>query len=488
MRGTALPTPEQDEDWKVCLVSQYIQFIAKDEPERFESFMTVVQGHMLANALLCPDLHSAKKSYSDVTFYFDMPLLLQFLGLEGTAEKVAIDELIALVNALGGKVACFSHTLDELKNSIRKSAEYIDSRDGKGTIVEEARRAGKDKSDLFLIAQKAEEILEEDKKILVLPTPAYEEKNFKFEISETVFDGVLRDEIRYNNPKARQYDVQSVRSIYVLRGGVHPFAIEKCRAVLVTGNGEFSRAAFKYGYRYEQSQEVSTVITDFSLVNTAWLKAPQGAPSLPRKEVLAFAYAALRPSNEFWSRVLAKAEQMEKEGKISSRDHQLLRSDYRLQDELMSLTLGEDAALTDETVSRTVERVSSEIKAEEVAKRVQVESKLCDVESELFKATAKIELVKAKIYWDADKRAKFEAKILSGCITFSQVIVAFFGIYKVSEDSAFGWIIFVAALLSGALRLAGNYFDIKAPRVILNFHGWRRDRIVSKKYHELGIQ
>jgi len=485
LRGTALPTPSQDEDWKVCLVSQYIQHVEKTSLERFESFMTVVQGHMLANALLCPDLKSSKKTYDEVTFFFDMPLLLQFLGLEGPAEKAAIDELINLVQALEGKVACFSHTVEELKSSVSKSAEFIDSPKGKGTIVEEARRAGKDKADLILIAKQAEKLIED--KISIIPTPPYKEKTKQFEIGEEIFEGVLQNEINYHNPKARDYDIKSVRSIYILRSGLHPFSIEKSKAVLVTGNSSFSKAAFEYGKKYEQSQEVSTVITDFSLANTAWLKAPQGAPSLPRKEVLAFAYAALRPSDDFWTAVLNKAEQMQVDGKISARDHQLLRSDYQVQDELMKLTLGDDVALTDESVTKTINRVSDEIKAEEIEKRLSVQSELDHVRSDLTYATEKIDSIKTKIYWDADKVSKREAKLLSILVLFIQVLVAFVGVLKISQNFTYGWILIVASAASGVLRILGTRYDLKITRILINYPSWRRDKIVLKKYKSLGF-
>lgn len=96
LRGTTLPNVDGNSDWQVALVSQFIKDITS-RPELFESFMKLVQGHMLANALLCPDLKSVSKSYRDVVFFFDTPLLIQFLGLEGKEEKQAIDELIALV-------------------------------------------------------------------------------------------------------------------------------------------------------------------------------------------------------------------------------------------------------------------------------------------------------------------------------------------------------------------------------------------------------
>ena len=144
--------------------------------------------------------------------------------------------------------------------------------------------------------------------------------------------------------------LRGVRSIYVLREGTSPKIVERSKAVLVTSNAGFSQAAFQYGQRHEASREVSSVITDFSLANMAWLKAPLGAPAVPMTELLAFSYAALQPSMELFEKYLSEIEKLEKQGKITARDHQLLRSSQLAQAELMNLTLGEEDALTEQTV------------------------------------------------------------------------------------------------------------------------------------------
>ncbi|EQD54722.1 hypothetical protein B1A_12087, partial [mine drainage metagenome] len=101
--------------------------------------MILVQGHMLANALLCPDLQNAPKTYKGVTFYLDTPLLVQRLGLEGEPKKRAAQELIELVKNLGGVVAAFSHSCEELSYVLRSAADHIESRNGRGAIIFEAR-------------------------------------------------------------------------------------------------------------------------------------------------------------------------------------------------------------------------------------------------------------------------------------------------------------------------------------------------------------
>ncbi len=415
LRGTALPNiAHNNTNWKIVLVSQYLSKIHASDPQGFNGFIMLVQGHMLANALLCPDLQSVSKTYKGVTFYLDTQLLLQLLGLEGKAKQEAVNELLGLIQKLDGKIAAFSHTHDELISVINASSNYIDSPKGRGSIVYEARQSGKTKSDMLLIAGQAQEIME-SVGVIVKPTPAY---NLKLQIDETAFSDILSDEVSYYSPRAREFDINSVRSIYVLRGNTCPYSVENSKAIFVTSNAGFSRAAYEYGKNIDQSRAVSTVITDFSLANTAWLKAPQGAPTLPQKEVIAFAYAALRPSDDFLEKMLSEAERLEKQGKISARDHQLLRSSPYAQNELMSLTLGEDEALTERSFTTTLSRVSAEIKKEEAEKLTEEQVAHRETQEKLFHELNKNQVIQQKIYWVSVKRAR-----IISCAVFSMIVI-----------------------------------------------------------------
>lgn len=485
LRGTTLPDIGRNANWQLALVGHFVEAL-QSQPNLFDSFTMLMQGHMLANALLCPDLHSVSDTYNDVTFYLDTPLLIQLLGLEGEREEQAIKEVISLVQRLNGKVRYFSHTYDELTYSINSSADFIDSYKGRGTIVNEARKSGMQKADLLMIAGKADEILERSG-VLAVSTPSYSEENHKFEIAVEAFDAVLSDEIDYNNPRAKDYDIRSVRSVYVLRRDSSPRSLEKAKAVLVTSNTSFSKAAFEYGKSFQMSREVSSVITDFSLANTAWLKAPQGAPALPKKEVLAFAYAAARPPRGFWDKVLIEAEKLEKEGKISARDHQLLRSSHNVQIELTRLTLGDEAALTDEKITETIARVSDDIRKEALEDKNAISEELNVANSRIGALSGDLEAVRKNTYWDCKRQADREATALSVAVWVGQGAVAALGLFKIDEASL-GWVIFAVALSSGVLRIAGAKWDIKPVNLKPRYAEWRFQKLHRKALEKLGLE
>ena len=427
LRGTALPNIENSHKGDIVLVSKYIVNLQKNDPERFESFMIFVQGHMLANALTCPDLAQIPDTYKNVTFYFDTPLLVKLLGLDIEYEQKATKSLINLLHKLGGKISIFSHSRDELKWVIQRSAEYINRQEGRGSIVREARRSGKTKSDLLLLAQQIDSRLQK-LQIQVENTPRYDPDKYRFQIDESTLDDMLEDEVSYRNPEARKYDISSVRSIYVLRKGTAPNTVEKSKAVLVSSNASFAKAAWQYGKQYEELKQVSSVITNFSLANMAWLKAPMGVGDLPETEVLAFSYSALRPSSDLLSKYLIEIEKLEKNNTITEKDHQLLRSSLPAEQELMNMTMGDEKALTEETITEILKRVTSEIKKEENEKLTEEQQQHQKTQNKLAKERKKIQETKSRLYWNCEKKAKHWSWFLTVLLIVLQTGLVFISI------------------------------------------------------------
>lgn len=484
LRGTAIPTIEGNYDPQIVLVSKYALTLQNIDPERFKSFIVVVTGHMLANALLCPDLQNAPKTYKDVTFFLDTPLLVRLLGLEGEHKQIAIKNLVELLRKLGGTVATFSHSREELEKVIKGAAYHIDSLNGRGSIVTEARRRGQTKSDLLVLAGQIEDKLN-DTRIEVHSTPQY---IMEFQIDETVFEKDLADEVSYFNPRAKEYDINSVRSIYVIRRGASPMTIEQSKAVLVTSNSGFSRAAFQYGLKYEESREVSPVITDFSLANIAWLKAPLDAPALPITEVLAVSYAALQPSTELLEKYLKEIDKLEQQGKITERDHQLLRSSPLAQDELMNLTLGEEEALNEQTITETLERVTAEIKKEESEKYKAEQSS----HKETLEQLASVKKEYCRIQESLRRDCRRNAFICSWCasiiisVLLACGLVAGFGIK--TNNPIVGWLLMIASSVLLLLTLSNLIFGTTVKNLHKKLQACCLAWFIRRKTAKIGIK
>ena len=413
----------------------------------------------MANALTCPDLGDVPNTYEDVTFYIDTPLLIRRLGSEGEAKEAAAKDLIDLLNNLGGRVAVFSHSRKELQDVLRGAANHLESPDARGAIVFEARRVGTTKSDLILLAESVDYELDRAA-IEVEDTPRYINQ---FQIDETVFEQVLEDGISYYNPRTREYDINSVRSIYVIRENTAATSVESAGAVFVTSNAAFARAAWDYGQNYEASKNVSSVITDFALANMAWLKAPMGAPSVPTSQLLAFSYAALEPSSELLGKYLREIDRLESQGIITERDHQLLRSSPLVYGEIMHRTLGDESALTDEAVTETLRRVSGDIKKEETLRFDTERDAHLETLSELSNQRARNQEIIGRLYWRCRSRAKIFARVVSSGIAILLAVGMLSGLGLLSDVGLnpappISWILTGMSVLLAILTLSNLVF------------------------------
>ena len=418
LRGNALPDIDQKTRKNVVLVGDYVRHIQKNEPQQFNSFLIIVQGHMLANALLCPDLQNAPNTYKKVTFYLDTPLLIHLLGCDGRARQDAIRELKLLLSELGASVATFSHSVDELQLVLQSVSAELESPNSSNEIVIEARRSGTTRSDLLLLSETLEDELSKVG-VKIVTTPKYVHE---FQIDEREFARVLGNEISYRNPNAKTRDIESVRSIYVIRADKSTPSVEKSRAVFVTSNTAFARAAWKFGQSHGSTRDVSSVITDFSLANMAWLKAPMGSLNIPTTQLLAFSYAALKPSRDLLDKYLSEIDRLTMKGKISERDHQLLRSSPAAYDELMDLTLGEDVSLSEETVTEILERVSGEIRKEESEKLAVERRSHMRTKDDLTVQKDLNRKLLNDLYWRSKRKANRETKFLFGGVVLLLII------------------------------------------------------------------
>lgn len=390
---TALPQMPEALPKHQYVVGSFVKQLHEMGDQLFESVIVFVKGQMYANALTCPDLEGLEKNFRKVTFYLDTPLVLSLLNLQGEEEFESIAELVSLVKRLEGKVAVFEHTAAELEIVLKGTADNIENPRATGRVVREMRRLGLKKGDVTLKLGNYERALK-DLGINIERTPEYRED---FQISEEQLELEIEDHLSYRHPRAREFDVNSIRSIFALRRGLTPRRLEDAKAVFVTSNSALSRAAFKFGKAHNSAKEVSVIITDFSLANVAWLKSPMDAPSLPLKETLAACYAAIEPHPKLWEKYLNELERLEEQGTLSADDHALLRVSDVAERALMDLTLGDEEMLRDDSVSSIVKRVKEDL-ASEHAEKVEKEKSAHDT-------------TRRKLREEVERRYRVEAKI-----------------------------------------------------------------------------
>lgn len=387
-----LPQFREIQEQDLFIVNSLIMHAHGNWPDVFDCVIALVQGHMLANALICADLESTKQKFDKVMFYFDTPLVIKLLGLEGEHSETAATELLQLVQGLRGRVAIFSHTFDEIDRVIHAAEGNLDNPEIIGPIVDEARKSGRSASDLALLRGRLEKMIRSHA-ISIHQTPRH---SHDYQIDEAGLEGAIKNEINYRNPRALQDDINSIRSIYELRSGQEPRRIESANAIFVTSNSLLAKAAAEFGRHDESRLAISSVITDFSLANIAWLKAPLTV-EIPRLELLANCYAAMEPSETLWSKYVAEINKLERDGVITPDDHAILRYSSKAREELMYLTLGAEDELSPLRFNEILDRVKEDLVREKEASHNRTKAELRRMQEEKLKGETRRTEVAEKI-------------------------------------------------------------------------------------------
>lgn len=352
------PLPAQDPTEKVTdyIVASFITHCAKNQPGLFESIKVLVQSHILANALMCPDLQVTNRGFKGVHFFVDTRFMLKALDLESEFDTNSARSLLAAIRKLNGVLCIFPETKAEIEAVLRANIRGIQSGAGRGPIFRELLKRHKAVTDIIFAESNLDASLA-SLSISMFPSPAYDENNYQFQIDEVGLRSEIEEEIEYLTDKAAVHDIRVVRNIFALRKGRSVSSIENSGYVFLTTNSALSRAAFHYERKNSSGWIFSAVVTDYHLSHLAWLKSPMQAADLPRAEILASCYGAMCPNESMWSRYLVELDRLKADNKVSASDHEVLRFSVHAPDELMDVTRGEVEGITEANLHRILEKL-----------------------------------------------------------------------------------------------------------------------------------
>jgi hypothetical protein len=125
---------------------------------------------------------------------------------------------------------------------------------------------------------------------------------------------------------------------------------------------------------------VPLAVTDYALTTILWLKRPLAYPNLPRKHIIADAFAAMEPPDHLWRKYSTRISRLAERGDISAEDYYILRSLPQARLELMNITLGDEAGLVDGTAQEILDRIRQSIRDEESVKTQKEQSRRLEAE------------------------------------------------------------------------------------------------------------
>ena len=343
------------------LVGAFVEQLIANNAQSLGYFERAVQGSMLASVLHFENKVTVTERWKDAAVYFDTPILLRIIGLYGEEVKAPYLELVQLLTKQHVAMHCFQHTLSEVDRVLYSIEENL--RQGRREL-----KVFEDLGEGLLSSNwSAGDVRTErgrvERKLLALGITPHELPRVQAHLNPDMnrANEVFQQAVGYRNENARDHDVAAVLAIHRLRGGLRPTQIERCVAVFVTNNNKVvnaTREAFKelFGYRTE---DVNACISSDALTTIAWLKTNallgvQG--TLPRKQLVADAYAAMKPTGELWGAYLSEIQKLRQDDMVSEADVTYLRCAPEAASALARLTLNDPTAFVEGTVEQVLEQ------------------------------------------------------------------------------------------------------------------------------------
>lgn len=309
---------------------------------------------MLAAVLFVDPTGQVSRRFRRTTLYLDTPICLRALGHEGEEAREAAWSFLHLARSQGATLACFQHSVREMRGIIQGAKSALGRTVGAETairgVARHFRSTGATVSDVDLALASLDKDLERDR-IQVVSSP---EHTSALGLDEAALEDLLQSEIGYRDEATRLADLNSLTAIHRLRGGQSDAHLETCRAVLVTSNWSLTRASRRFFN--SGRHEWPLVMMDSSVATLLWVKAPMAQPDLPKKQIIADCYAAMSPSQSMWTKFVGETRRLEERGDIDADSVALLRYSHEAERALMDLTFGDQRRVNEQVVRGALER------------------------------------------------------------------------------------------------------------------------------------
>jgi hypothetical protein len=339
------------------VISKFIAHLADVDQTGFGYVEDAVKGAILASVVTL-DTSTFAKSLKGLSIYLDTPVLINALGYSGAAQQQATLQMIKLAQALGASTVCFDHSLKEL-DGVLASAEAVvraggRRREGLRPIDLHFQESRTSPSDIAL-ARDCVSIALAELEIERRPKPdGYKE----YGLDEVRLEELIQSHIHYRSDGTRKYDVDSLSAIHRLRRGSSPRQFEKCGYVLITDNESLVRAVEKLD---QENHEWPLAMTDGALAAILWVRSPTVGADLPRKQILATAYAGMQPDSHLWAKYLEEVAKLESRGVVNADDAVILRATTVGRTALMEETLGDEEYLSANSAVEVLGRIKNDI-------------------------------------------------------------------------------------------------------------------------------
>ena len=350
-------------------IARYI-FECKDQNnEEYTHLNDLIKGYFLRLAIYIQPENSnlTKANYSNITFFYDTPFLIDLLGYSGPEREKNASILHNMLKKQKGKFCFFPHTKQEItdilyayKHSLNPSAFSNSYRTLDGLNARNYNSYDVDREISLLPS-----ILERDFGIIEQEIPPYEtKKNGAVNEEKVIDENALKNHIRDNTPHYTddnlENDVISALAIHRLRKDCGSNNIETCRYLFVTNNYDFTNAFNTYYKQNINNKTFQLIISDNTLSAITWIKCGE-ISELPESELLKNAYCALHPIPEIMKKVDEILQKLSYSGQLTPEQVVTLRADRVFQNEIWSNSFGDISSITEYSIQEARKKYENQL-------------------------------------------------------------------------------------------------------------------------------
>lgn len=351
----------------VALVYSFARHAVERDPEGLRLLEQAVKGSMLSNVLYFENLGSFSSRLDDIAVYIDTPIVLRLLGVSTPQQIEASQELLRMLKGAMVPVNLFTHTVTEVESVLESTARNLRRSRSKAAsstmhlsstsreVIEHFIESGKGTADVESVLAELEHRL----KLLGVRIAERPDPLVALTVDEGKLDEALQTAVGYKNDLAKQRDIQSIAAIHLLRRGSAVRQLGGCKALFVTTNNALVRGSQRFFKDEGHNGGTSHLMSESEFVTQLWIRSPEKSPDLPRKTLIADAYAALNPPGRLWDKYVAEIEKLEAAGVVDEDQVARLVFSTSARGALLDLSLGEADSVEAGTVSAVLERADA---------------------------------------------------------------------------------------------------------------------------------
>jgi hypothetical protein len=339
-------------------IGKYIRYLHNhNHIIEFNEFMQIIEGFMITDAVYLQVDIKNKKFFSNLTVYIDGPLLLRVLGLKSKFENLAAKQLIDLLKKFKTTIRVFSHTRDEV---VRILTFYMHNKHkGLNDTIEYFDNNNYSVQEVFQYLNEIDKKIK-NKGISIIERPDFSEK---YTIDEEALNEKLvsnRPEYLRDNLTAVETDINSVRSIHILRNGKNYQRFEECDYIFVT-TYKFLKYASDLIRDDNLDKAIGPVITDIDFTTILWMKDITGIDDLPRLKLLENAMAAIEPSSSILNKTRKILNNIKNETNEEDELWDKLTIQYLLDKDYIDRVKNDEELVNEEFVKKIINEDENEI-------------------------------------------------------------------------------------------------------------------------------